>query len=85
MKSNEEKMEEILKKRGISMVDNTEDRKIPEPPEGVNKLLDTYYILKNSVDMEIPYWYNRVWQENNGDITEVRRCKAGRCAVLPAG
>ena len=81
MKPNEEKMQEILNKRGISMTDNTEDRAIPAPPEGVTKLLDTYYILKNSVDMEIPYWYNRVWQENNGDITEVRRCKAMAAAL----
>ncbi|MGL5207338.1 MAG: 4-hydroxyphenylacetate decarboxylase large subunit [Acidaminococcaceae bacterium] len=81
MKPNEEKMQEVLKKRGISMPDNTEDRAIPAPPEGVTKLLDTYYILKNSVDMEIPYWYNRVWQENNGDITEVRRCKAMAAAL----
>ena len=81
MKSSDEKMQEILKQRGISMVDNGEDRKIPAPPEGVTKLLDTYYILKNSVDMEIPYWYNRVWQENNGDLTEVRRCKAMAAAL----
>lgn len=38
--------------------------------------MDTYYVLKNTVDMEIPYWYNRVWFENDGDITIVRRAKA---------
>ena len=83
MKANEEKMQEILKRRGIDMDTQGARTKaeIPAPPEGVTKLLDTYYVLKNSVDMEIPYWYNRVWQESTGEITEVRRAKAMAAAL----
>lgn len=81
MKSNDEKMQEILRERGISMSDSVKDRVIPEAPEGVKKLMEIYYILKNSVDMEIPYWYNRVWQENDGELLEVRRAKAMAAAL----
>lgn len=78
----EEKLNELLKKRGLDI--NTYDRTkedIPAPPEGCTKLLDIYYQLKNSVDMEYPYWYNRVWQENDGDITIIRRAKAMAAAL----
>lgn len=81
MKSNEEKMQKILKDRGITMSDSVKDKAVPEAPAGVKKLMEVYYILKNSVDMEIPYWYNRVWQENNGDLIEVRRAKAMAAAL----
>lgn len=82
MNSNEQKMQEVLKKRGIEIPQaeiSTDD--IPAPPEGVTKLLETYYTLKNTADMEIPYWYNRVWWENDGDIIEVRRAKAYAAAL----
>lgn len=74
---NDQKLEELLKKRGLDMdtYDRTTDD-IPAPPEGLTKLMDTYYVLKNTADMEIPYWYNRVWWENDGDVTIVRRAKA---------
>lgn len=78
MNSNEIKMQEVLKSRGIKMDEQDEivQADIPEAAEGCKKLLETYYTLKNTADMEIPYWYNRVWWENAGDIIEVRRAKA---------
>lgn len=74
---NDQLLEDLLKKRGINMetFERTTDD-IPAPPEGLEKLMDTYYVLKNTADMEIPYWYNRVWWENDGDVTIVRRAKA---------
>ena len=58
-----EKLDEIMKKRGISVVaqDDGTDRKVPPQAKGCEKLMETYYTLKNTADMEIPYWYNRVW------------------------
>lgn len=78
MNSNEMKLQEILKSRGIAMDEQNEiiQTDIPEAAEGCKKLLDTYYTLKNTADMEIPYWYNRVWWENDGEVLEVRRAKA---------
>ncbi len=73
----EKKVVDLLKKHGldIDVYDRTKDD-IPKPPVRCEKLMDIYYVLKNTVDMEIPYWYNRVWFENDGDITIVRRAKA---------
>lgn len=78
MDSNEMKLQEILKGRGIEISEHEESLQIdvPEAPEGCKKLLETYYTLKNTADMEVPYWYNRVWWENAGEVTEVRRAKA---------
>lgn len=78
MNSNEIKMQEVLKSRGIEVGEQSEivQSDIPEAAEGCKKLLETYYTLKNTADMEVPYWYNRVWWENEGEITEVRRAKA---------
>lgn len=78
----EQKVIDLLEKRGIT-ADNysrTLDE-IPAPPEGVDKLLEVYYILKNTADMEYPYWYNRTWEENDGDVTVVRRAKAEAAAL----
>ena len=78
MNSNEMKMQEVLKNRGIEMEEQNEiaQADVPEAAEGCKKLLETYYTLKNTADMEVPYWYNRVWWENEGDVIEVRRAKA---------
>ncbi|WP_426350069.1 4-hydroxyphenylacetate decarboxylase large subunit [Alloiococcus sp. CFN-8] len=83
MKQNEMKLQDILKERGIDMaeVDAVLETEVPEKKESSQKLLDVYYSLKVSADMEIPYWYNRVWWENEGDITEVRRAKAMAAAL----
>ncbi|MEG2765833.1 MAG: pyruvate formate lyase family protein, partial [Acidaminococcaceae bacterium] len=82
MNANEMKLQEVLKKRGIEMSEAEISKDdIPAPPAGVTKLLETYYVLKNTADMEIPYWYNRVWWENDGDIIEIRRAKAYAAAL----
>ena len=81
--TNEEKLNELLKQRGLSMdqVPTTSLEDIPAQADGCAKLMDVYYTLKNTVDMEYPYWYNRVWQENDGDMIIVRRAKAMAAAL----
>ena len=78
MNSNETKLEEVLKTRGIDMADvvDTKEYKIPEAKDSTKRLMEIYYNLKVTADMEAPYWYNRVWSENEGDVTIVRRAKA---------
>lgn len=78
MAQEEMKLEDILKARGIddAKMDEMLDYEIPPMKESTAKLMETYYTLKVSADMEAPYWYNRVWWENDGEITEVRRAKA---------
>lgn len=78
MNSNESKVQEILKNRGIEIpeVDDMTEEDIPEPSERFKKLMDIYYTLKVTADMETPYWYNRIWWENGGDIPQIRRAKA---------
>lgn len=58
MDSNKKKLEEILKKRGISTIhtDDTTEADIPEASERFKKLMDIYYTLKVTADMETPYW-----------------------------
>ncbi len=60
-------------------MDNFTEADVPEPTERFTKLINIYYAMKNTVDMEIPYWYNRVWWENEGDVIEIRRAKSLRC------
>lgn len=78
MSTSESKIKEILKQRGIdaSSVEDAREVIIPEPHENFKKLMEIYYTLKVSADMEIPYWYNRTWWEHDGDILEVRRARA---------
>lgn len=77
MKSIDEKNKKILEKHNIGAKNSLKDEEvIKEPCEGFKKLMDIYYLLKVSADMEIPYWYNRIWWENDGDIVEIRRAKA---------
>ena len=78
MNVNEKKIQDILKSRGID-IDETKETKeedIKEAAESFQKIMDIYYNLKVTADMEIPYWYNRVWWENDGDLLEVRRARA---------
>ena len=81
--SNEAKIQEILKRRGLDVSDVTDfaDEVVPEPSPRFTKLINIYYMMKNTIDMEYPYWYNRVWWENDGDITEIRRAKAEAAAL----
>ena len=78
MNEKEEKIRRILKERNMTFesIASDTDEKAEEPCERFKKLMDIYFTLKVTADMEMPYWYNRIWQENNGEITEVRRAKA---------
>ena len=57
------------------------EEEIPAPSPRFEKLINIYYQMKNTIDMEIPYWYNRVWWENEGDVPEIRRAKAYGAAL----
>lgn len=58
MNSNESKVQEILKQRGIdtAAVDDATEADIPEPCDRFKQLMEVYYTLKVSADMETPYW-----------------------------
>ena len=75
---NEARVQEILKRRGLDVtaVGNFVDEEIQAPSPRFTNLINIYYSMKNTIDMEYPYWYNRVWWENEGDIPEIRRAKA---------
>nr|WP_320132550.1 4-hydroxyphenylacetate decarboxylase large subunit [uncultured Holophaga sp.] len=78
MESNTISLEQVLKSRGISMAEVTDpkEHQIPEAKESTQRLMELYYTLKVTADMEAPYWYNRAWWENEGDVPVVRRAKA---------
>ena len=78
MNSNVISLEDVLKRRGIPLADvvDAQEYKIPEAKESTQRLMEVYYNLKATADMEVPYWYNRTWWENEGDVTIVRRAKA---------
>lgn len=80
--TNDEKIAALLKKHGLDEnVDNRPVEEIPAKPEGCEKLLETYYVLKNTVDMENSYWFTRTWEENAGDVTIIRKAKAEAAAL----
>lgn len=72
------KLQEILKARGITdeQLKEVQEQDIPAAAESFQRIMDIYYLLKVTADMESAYWYNRVWWENDGDLLEVRRAKA---------
>lgn len=81
-----EKMQAVLAKYGLkTTADNDavviDNSNITKPAPGLTKLIDVYYLLKNTVDMEYPYWYNRVWFEHPGDLTIIRRARAEAAAL----
>ena len=78
MNSNGTKLEDVLKMHGIEMSDvvDANEYEIPEAKDSTKRLMEIYYNLKVTADMEAPYWYNRTWWENDGDVTIVRRAKA---------
>ena len=78
MTTTEVSLDEVLKSRNIAISDvaDPQDYKIPDPKESTQRLMEIYYQLKVTADMEIPYWYNRTWWENEGDVPVVRRAKA---------
>lgn len=53
-----------------------QEQDIHDAAESFQRIMDIYYLLKVTADMESAYWYNRVWWENDGDLLEVRRAKA---------
>ncbi len=83
MSTNESRINEILAKRGINVdeIESSGDYQIPPSHESFDRLIDIYYVAKVTADMENPYWYNRVWWENDGEILEIRRAKALRAAM----
>ena len=60
MESNELKLQEILKARGITdeQLKEVQEQDIPAAAESFQRIMD-----------------NRVWWENDGDLLEVRRAK----------
>jgi len=78
MTTSEVTLEEVLKSRNIIVSDlaDPQDYTIPEAKESTRKLMELYYSLKVTADMEAPYWYNRTWWENEGDVPIIRRAKA---------
>ena len=71
-------LEEVLKSRNIALSDvaDPQEYQIPEAKESTKRLMEIYYSLKVTADMEAPYWYNRTWWENEGDVPVIRRAKA---------
>lgn len=43
-------------------------------------LLEIFYNTLSTADMEFPYWYNRAYQEADGDVLVVRRARALKSA-----
>jgi 4-hydroxyphenylacetate decarboxylase large subunit len=71
-------LDEVLRSRNIPAAEaaGAQDNTIPEAKESTRRLMEIYYALKVSADMEAPYWYNRAWWENEGDVPVIRRAKA---------
>jgi 4-hydroxyphenylacetate decarboxylase large subunit len=54
--------------------EKVENREIKrEPSKRAKKLLDDYYDAKVSLDTSFPYWYTRVWMEQEGQPPYIRR------------
>ena len=65
----------------LDYVEDYTEEPIPDPSPRFTKLMDIYYVMKNTIDMEYPYWYNRSWWQNEGDLPEIRRAKAEAFAL----
>ena len=54
--SNEAKIQEILKRRGLDVSDVTDfaDEVVPEPSPRFTKLINIYSMMKNTIEMEYP-------------------------------
>lgn len=80
-KLKEDKIKDILSKRGIntdqySAISSQYEEAEKEPTPRAKALRDIFYNTLSTADMEFPYWYNRAWKEFDGEITVVRRAKA---------
>ncbi|WP_027623090.1 4-hydroxyphenylacetate decarboxylase large subunit [Clostridium lundense] len=85
----ETKLAEILAAKGLPInfqaggkaPEEMVDREIKkEPTPRAKRLRDIYYDTLSSANTEFPYWYNRRWNELEGEVTIVRRAEALRCA-----
>ena len=78
MSDTKARINEILERRGLDVteVGNIDDPKVGEPSPRFTKLNELYFTVKNTIDMEYPYWYNRAWQANDGDLPDLRRAKS---------
>ncbi|ADK68141.1 Formate C-acetyltransferase [Olsenella uli DSM 7084] len=87
MDSKQAKINEILEDRNrfrsldVDAMEDYSEEPIPDPSPRFTKLMDIYYVLKNTIDMEYPYWYNRTWWQNDGDLPEIRRAKSEAAAL----
>ena len=63
LQTNESKLQEILNARGITpeQMKEVQEQEIPAAAESFQRIMDIYYLLKVTADMESAYWYNRVW------------------------
>ena len=58
MESNELKLQEILKARGITdeQLKEVQEQDIPAAAGSFQRIMDIYYLLKVTTDMESAYW-----------------------------
>ena len=77
------KIQEILDRRGLDVtpIGDVGEAVIAEPSERFTKLNNIYFDMKCTIDMEYPYWYNRTWWQNEGDLPDLRRAKSVRAAL----
>lgn len=83
------KFVDVLKEQGMSLnlhvggeaPEELVEREIKrEPTQRAAKLRDIYLQTLSSVSCEFTYWYSRAFQEADGDVMEVRRARALKCA-----
>jgi len=53
---------------------------VKKPTKRAGVLRDRFFNAKSSVNVEFPYWYTRKWDEQDGDVTIVRRAEALKAA-----
>ena len=83
------KLADILAEKGIP-INNQFGGKAPEgltrreikvePSPRAKRLRDIYYDTLSSANTEFPYWYNRRWNELEGEVDVVRRAESLKCA-----
>ncbi len=80
---------DILQEKGIQLEQryggeppaDLVDREIKkEPTPRAKKLRDLYYQTYSSANMEFPYWYTRVYEQNQHEIPVVRRAMSLKAA-----
>ncbi|MCY6484078.1 4-hydroxyphenylacetate decarboxylase large subunit [Clostridium aestuarii] len=83
------KLADILASKGLSMnyqsggkaPEKMIDREVKkEPTPRAKKLRELFYNTLSTANTEFPYWYNRRWDELDGEVTVIRRAEALKCA-----